>query len=185
LLLLTPALFLAAALVPVADAQPETPVPEVYLIRSWVIGAAGAPGSSANHRTNGTLCQPTPTGVGTGGDLVLYAGFWKGWMQGVVSVAPSVSPPFVTALLGITPNPFNATTAVHFSLAREAPVEIRVFDVSGRLVRTLTSGHSPPGVHRVIWDARSDAGIRAPSGTYFCRLTSNSFSSVRKLLIVR
>jgi hypothetical protein len=131
------------------------------------------------------LCQPTPIGVGAGNDLTLYAGFWTCWLQGTVSVVPLPTAPFVTALLGSVPNPFSAATTVRFSLAREAPVEIRIFDVAGRSIRTLASSRAAPGLHQVTWDARNDAGVRAPSGTYFCRLTSDSYASVRKLLLVR
>ena len=66
-----------------------------------------------------------------------------------------------------------------------APRRLRVFDVAGRLVRTLVAGDRPAGEGTAAWDGRDEAGREAPDGVYFCRLESAGGSVTRKLLLVR
>ncbi|MBU2503337.1 right-handed parallel beta-helix repeat-containing protein [bacterium] len=69
------------------------------------------------------------------------------------------------------PNPFNPTTTVAFDLPAPETVSLLVFDVKGRLVRTLLDRQTfPQGRHEVRWDGRDQAGGQAASGTYFFRL---------------
>lgn len=78
------------------------------------------------------------------------------------------------------PNPFSKTTRIGFSVPRGHEATIRVFDVSGRLVRTLHRGLSG----EVTWDRADAAGRRVTSGIYFYRLSSPAFSQTRKMVIV-
>lgn len=78
------------------------------------------------------------------------------------------------------PNPFNPRTTITFSLAQAAPVTLRVYDVRGRLVRTLVDGMQPGGTHTVSFDAS-----RLPSGTYFYRLASSEGTQTRQMMLVR
>lgn len=82
------------------------------------------------------------------------------------------------------PNPFNAATEVRFSLDRPGDVRLRIYDLSGRLVRTLLDGERPAGSHAVMWHGRDDAGRNAPSGTYVYRLEhARGFESKRMTLL--
>jgi len=76
----------------------------------------------------------------------------------------------VTKLSQARPNPFNPTTTIAYSLAGRSRVTIRIYDVAGRIVRTLVDGEAEPGEHTVIWDGATDAGQRAASGVYFVRM---------------
>ena len=78
------------------------------------------------------------------------------------------------------PNPFNPTTTIPFTLDQAAPVRLRVYDVRGRLVRTLVDGMQPGGAHAVSFDAG-----RLPSGTYFYRLESPEGTQTRQMMLVR
>lgn len=84
------------------------------------------------------------------------------------------------ALFAPYPNPFNATTRLAFSLPHTANVRLAVYDISGRMVRTLIEGQRNAGRHEVVLDA----GDR-PSGVYLVRLDSGSFSGTRKLLLLK
>jgi catechol 1,2-dioxygenase len=64
------------------------------------------------------------------------------------------------------PNPFRESTTIRYSLLAPAHVDVVVFSMLGGRVRTLSSGISQPGEHRVGWDGRDEAGRRAPAGTY-------------------
>jgi len=85
-----------------------------------------------------------------------------------------------------TPNPFNASTAIGFSLRERRDVELTVYDVTGRKVAVLLSGVLPPGRHYAVWDGRDGAtGGEASSGVYFYELRAGNRSEKRKMLLVR
>jgi len=85
-----------------------------------------------------------------------------------------------------TPNPFNASTAIGFSLRERRDVELTVYDVTGRKVAVLLSGVLPPGRHCAVWDGRDGAtGGEASSGVYFYELRAGNRSEKRKMLLVR
>ena len=74
-------------------------------------------------------------------------------------------------LAGGIPNPFNASTRVLFELPRPQTVLLEVFDMQGRLVRTLESRFEA-GVHSLVWDRRTTSGSLAPRGVYPIRVTA-------------
>lgn len=94
--------------------------------------------------------------------------------------------PTTTRLWQNYPNPFNAATGIRFDLAEAASVELRVYDLAGRLVKVLASGRYAAGTYRVSWDGTDRAGTPVPSGLYFCRATiGNSCVGVTKMLLLR
>jgi hypothetical protein len=86
--------------------------------------------------------------------------------------APGAS--FKPVLYPAHPNPFNPSTTIRFLVPGESgatrPVRLRIFDVTGRLVRELIDGPLDTGEIAVPWDGRSTRGGRAPSGAYFMEL---------------
>ena len=78
---------------------------------------------------------------------------------------PSAGVPFAAA-----PNPFARTTTLNFALARDGDLRLAVYDVTGRLQRTLANGGFAAGVHSAAWDGRDDAGRLLPRGSYFVRV---------------
>lgn len=83
------------------------------------------------------------------------------------------------------PNPFNPSTMIRYDLpAGLHEVELDIFDLMGRRVRTLVKGHEQEGAHQVEWDGRDDAGIVAPSGIYLYRLSTPSFTAARRMVII-
>ena len=83
------------------------------------------------------------------------------------------------------PNPFNPVTTVRYGLAEGGRVTLRIYDVTGRVVRTLVDQRQPAGRHAVLWDGRNDAGQRVGSGVYFCRVRSGPFDEKRKLVLLK
>jgi hypothetical protein len=102
---------------------------------------------------------------------------------GVDGVEPGL--PLVTRLEPCRPNPFGARTRIGYSIARPGPVELRVYDVGGRLVRVLVKGRREAGRHVVGWDGRSETGGLVASGVYFAKLTTTGFSEIRRLTVLR
>lgn len=84
------------------------------------------------------------------------------------------------------PNPFGAATAIRFDLPRPETVQLRVYDVSGRLVISLLDGERmPPGRHETLWDGHDAGGRAVPPGVYFYRLDAGAFSDTRRMTLVR
>jgi subtilisin family serine protease len=102
-----------------------------------------------------------------------------------VSAAPDPDLPRVFAFAGAVPNPFNPSTELHFSLPRPADVSLRLYDVSGRLVRVLHEGALPAGDHHRRWDGRDDGGRAVASGAYYARLVTPEGPITKSLALVR
>ena len=93
--------------------------------------------------------------------------------------------PALSKLQGAVPNPFNPRTSLRYSLARSGAVRLQVFDLQGRLVRTLLDGQQGAGAHAVPWDGRDEAGRAVASGTYLARLRAPDTVAQQKMLLVR
>ncbi len=83
------------------------------------------------------------------------------------------------------PNPFNPGTAISFQLSAISTVELKIYDVAGRLVRTLVSENKAPGSYTVQWDGRDDRGAPVASGVYLYRLEAGSYRAARKMVLMR
>ncbi|MBI4415145.1 MAG: hypothetical protein HY566_02810, partial [Candidatus Kerfeldbacteria bacterium] len=94
-------------------------------------------------------------------------------------------PPFGFGLHQNHPNPFNPATRIAYSLTRQGPVSLQVYDASGRLVRTLVNGVQPSGPHVVDWKGENDRGSHVASGPYFCRLLAEDRAMTRKMLLLK
>ncbi|MEJ2721617.1 MAG: FlgD immunoglobulin-like domain containing protein, partial [bacterium] len=103
-----------------------------------------------------------------------------------LTLNPSAAAPETFALLQNHPNPFNPTTMIRFDVpAGGGAVTLRVYDVTGRLVRTLVDGMQTPGEKTIAWDGRNDAGVPVASGAYLYRLTGPRFEQTRKMLFLK
>ncbi len=101
------------------------------------------------------------------------------------AIAPAGTAP-KTALYPAYPNPFNPTTTIAFDIASRVNVSLSVYDVSGRLVRTLLDKESiAAGRHSHVWDGRDSNGELSAAGVYFYRLRAGDFVETRKLVMVK
>ena len=88
--------------------------------------------------------------------------------------------------LANSPNPFNPATTISYRLAEPASVTLRIYDLSGRLVRELLAGDpQAAGTHEVAWRGRDDAGRAVPSGTYLCRVDAGGFVVGRRMALLK
>jgi hypothetical protein len=84
------------------------------------------------------------------------------------------------------PNPFNPGTMVRFDLPSSSSVSIRIFDASGKHVRTLIDGREyPAGSWEEEWDGKNNTGNLVQSGIYFCVLDASGSTDSRKLVVLR
>ncbi|MFH2051164.1 MAG: DUF5005 domain-containing protein [bacterium] len=88
-------------------------------------------------------------------------------------------------VLAAAPNPFNPRTEVSFRLDEAQPVTVAVYDVAGRMVKSLADGAFPAGAHTLTWDGRDHAGRSCPAGIYFCRLRTATAQSSTALSLVK
>jgi hypothetical protein len=117
---------------------------------------------------------------------------WSGYSAPIsVIVSRSVSVDNEQALPGDFnlmqnyPNPFNAQTVIAFTMASPGIVNLSVFDVAGRLVRTLSTGELDYGNHQIIWNGKDNRGNDVASGVYFYRLTAGEKSIIKRMVLLR
>ncbi len=94
--------------------------------------------------------------------------------------------PAMIALHPSRPNPFNPSTSIGFDLPEAGRVSVRIYDGSGRLVRTLTdAGALPAGTHALTWDGRDDNGAGVSSGVYLIRFQAGGRLFTQKIVLAR
>ena len=95
-----------------------------------------------------------------------------------------------TKLLPNYPNPFNPETWIPYQLAESGDVSVKIYDIGGHLVRTLSVGFKPVGYYltqerAVHWDGRNEAGEPVSSGVYFLKFVTGDFSATQRVVIVK
>jgi hypothetical protein len=85
----------------------------------------------------------------------------------------------------IYPNPFNPSTTVAFELTAPDRVSVRVYDVSGRLVKTLADNSFSAGAHELHWNGFDNRGARVASGIYFIRIESGAYAVTRRAVMLK
>jgi hypothetical protein len=95
------------------------------------------------------------------------------------------APPAALSLSANRPNPFRAETTIEYALPRATDVRLVIYDVRGRVVRTLVDGAQSAGLQRTSWDGRDESGIMAAAGTYVYRLEADGQMLTRKLSVLR
>ncbi|MGE5179877.1 MAG: FlgD immunoglobulin-like domain containing protein [Bacteroidota bacterium] len=135
---------------------------------------SGAPGDTAK-------CWPCPVDANITGNWAALAGFSTGSFgplyaiqdnqvaTGVEIGSGPEQAPKVNRLDGNYPNPFNPQTTIRFSSATAGKVTIRIFNVGGQLVRTLST-KADTGANEVRWNGRNDGGSQLASGVYFYKV---------------
>ncbi len=87
------------------------------------------------------------------------------------------------------PNPFNPSTTIAFEIpgerGEEQPVNLTIYDIRGRLIRTLIDSELEPGAHKVHWDGRDDRGGSVSSGVYLYQLKAGSEMFTRKMTVLK
>lgn len=84
-----------------------------------------------------------------------------------------------------TPNPFNPNTRISLTTTQTGQVSLKVYDVAGKLIRTLLNNNLRAGNHVVNWNGCNNAGAAVASGVYFCRLVTDEGTRAKKMVILR
>jgi hypothetical protein len=84
------------------------------------------------------------------------------------------------------PNPFNSSTAISYQLSTISHVELIIYDVNGKQVRTLINNNKSAGVHSVVWNGKDNLRNSVVSGVYFYQLKwDDGISRAKKLLLLK
>jgi predicted nucleotidyltransferase len=104
----------------------------------------------------------------------------------VVTGVPSDTTPKPFRIVSVVPNPFNASTTVHFTLPDKMSVSVEVFSVAGGRVRVLADeALLGPGDVRLTWDGMTDHGLMAGSGVYFIRVETHLGSKTTRAVLLK
>ncbi|MFO7915180.1 MAG: C25 family cysteine peptidase [Candidatus Krumholzibacteriales bacterium] len=83
------------------------------------------------------------------------------------------------------PNPFNPATTISFQAAQRSRVRLRIFDVRGRLIKTLFDSVTGRGRYELTWNGENRRGQKVSSGVYLCTLQIGSYTSSQRLVLIR
>jgi hypothetical protein len=87
--------------------------------------------------------------------------------------------------LAIAPNPFSNSTIISFSLQQAQKVSVIIYDIDGRLIKTLADAEMQAGTHQIVWNAKDEKGNAVSAGIYLLRMQAGNYSETKKLLIVK
>ena len=102
-----------------------------------------------------------------------------------VKLGAGMNIPKVFALGQNYPNPFNPLTKFTVDVPRLTNVDVVVYDLLGRKIRTLMSGEMSPDSYQMEWDGTDGQGATAPTGIYFIRMIADEFSAVQKVMLMK
>ena len=83
------------------------------------------------------------------------------------------------------PNPFNPKTTIYFQLAKAGRVSLKIYDVRGRLVRTLVDEHRKPGYYEETWAGKDDRGHGMASSVYLYRFLADGIEQSYKMVLIK
>ena len=109
----------------------------------------------------------------------------SGSVSAVLSAKDEVGLPTEFALKQNYPNPFNPSTQIQYALPNESSVVISIYDITGRLVRTLVNEFQSPGYRTVTWNATNDMGRPVSAGMYIYSIHAGDFIQNRKMILMK
>jgi hypothetical protein len=101
-------------------------------------------------------------------------------------VGPGVAPQPSNYLDNNYPNPFNPTTTIRYGIKEQTHVSLKIYNVTGQLVKTLVSEVKKPAAeYSVTWDGRDASGNSVSSGVYFYSLTAGDTKHTKKMVLLK
>lgn len=83
------------------------------------------------------------------------------------------------------PNPFNPETTIHYTITKQSPVKVEIFDVKGQRITTLINQFQNPGPKSVLWNGQNHQGKKVSSGIYFYKISSSMECYSGKMLLMK
>lgn len=137
----------------------------------------------------GRFCAPGGAyGVAVFGEYVYAVGDSGLSIFHATGNAPAPTPEPVAAMTQLRanfPNPFNPSTTIEYQLSTPGRVRLRIYDMSGRMVRTLVDADLDAGPHRAAWNGFDEHGMQAPAGVYLYRLEAGAHRETRRMTLLK
>ncbi|MFA6978194.1 MAG: T9SS type A sorting domain-containing protein [Ignavibacteriaceae bacterium] len=89
------------------------------------------------------------------------------------------------SLLQNYPNPFNPSTTIEYTLPNSGNVELKIFDINGKLVRTLENSFKGTGYHKTVWDSKNENGQTVASGAYLYQVRTGATAISKKMIFIK
>ena len=159
---------------------------EVTLSQRIITGAAQS-GEAGTIRLTGSLGGLIMHPV-SGSTLALVQGFWFPGLCYPSGVDEETAREFQFILNQNYPNPFNPRTAITFTVPGSTgtvATRLDLYDVSGRVVKTLVNGSLPPGPHAEVWDGHDNDGRAVATGVYFAHVRSGNHTAIKQLVLLK
>ena len=83
------------------------------------------------------------------------------------------------------PNPFNPITNIEYNLPENAMVNVTIYDMVGRKIKSLFNGYQDKGYKSITWNATNDRNESVPSGVYLYKIESGKLQQTKKMLLVK
>ncbi|MCK4412315.1 MAG: hypothetical protein KAY32_02100 [Candidatus Eisenbacteria sp.] len=181
-----------------ADGLPSNRVQDIGVSDLGVIWVATEGGAASfevgrgwtAYTQGGGLGDNDLTAVGFGPDNIVWFGSYRSGItafdeSGAGIAAPeNVLQPGITRLVA-TPNPFRSSVAIEYALPQQGELRVAIYDLAGRLVRTLADGSCTSQGSSVQWDGRTEDNTPAPGGIYLCRVECGGSVAMGKLILLR
>lgn len=153
-------------------------------IRRTVIAAGAMGATSANLRVASTLGQEVVANT-SASNHTLRSGFWTPGGATTAVEGDASGLPTRFALYAAYPNPTRGALTLRYDVpAAGGRVALRVYDVRGRLVRTLLDASDAPGRKQLTWDRRDDQGRDVGAGIFLVKMSAPGFDRARKVIVL-
>lgn len=124
-------------------------------------------------------------GYGYFNGIITHVALWKNATAITSALITNTQKPVTMALRNNYPNPFNPNTVIEYDIPEKSFAELRIYDLAGRLVRSLVSMEHTAGVYRVSWDGRNDEGLSVASGSYIFTLKMGNNIHTKKAILLK
>jgi hypothetical protein len=178
------------------DKRSASTSPDIYGAKIDKAGTVLDPTGVQIAKVAFTQLAPEVAADPSGQMLVAYSSFtlplpygsfriWANFYDSRAGVAEGKDDPRRPRIFPSFPNPFAGSTTLRFYLPETQQVSIGIYDVRGRLVKSLVESVRGPGVHEVSWDGADIDNQRASPGVYFLRIETGRTSLTGKTILVR
>ena len=128
--------------------------------------------------SNNQLCPPYPSCIED------YVGYQDTTNCDQISIMDETFP-FTYKLHSAYPNPFNPVTTLRYELPEDALVNITIYDMMGRQVKTLINDQQTAGYRSLQWNAANDAGSPVSAGLYLYTIEAGEFRQAKKMILLK
>jgi hypothetical protein len=162
-------------------------ISESYVLIKSTFSNAGNTSSSADYVLKDAIGQNV-IGESKSTNYIEQAGFFTHSAMTQVGITEETEEkinPMVFSLSSPFPNPAIKMVTIEYGIPNLSHVSIRIYDITGRVIKTLIESKVESGFYTLSWDRKDDACHNIPNGVYFVRLETEKKIATRKLILVR